>query len=664
MKILLVDDDPGIIAQVTQLLNTHHYVVDAVPAAAAALQLLEQFDYDLVLLDVMLPQASGIDLCRQVRSLTNANQSVPILLLSARDGVGSRVAGLQAGADDYLSKPYHADELLARIQALLRRGRMPVRTELSWAELRLNLQTAKVNYRDRSLHLTPKEYRLLELFLRHPQQVFSRARLLDWVWPMDECPTEDAVTTQIKGLRQKLKAAGLRHDPIETVYGLGYRLKSPPQETKSDKFSLNPGNVAAPPSGSIHPPKLLQATSSQPIDSVKRKQAKVLDTLARTWHSYLFSVGTAIERLETVLHQLETQTIDTPEVLLRQQKLYQQAITDAHRLAGSLGSFGHAQGSVLARRIEQLLRQSVLPDLSELRESIRALTTAVQDPPAFTASAFAQPTSSADPPESRLLLITTRPDLIQSVQQAVNQRSWQLDVVSDWAIAKRRLRSIAQPQLQASAKRYQAVIQDSRTLSETEAIDALVWLHRHYPNLPVAVLTADADSLQQRVAIARQGTPLMFPNSTPAHQILNALAKLWHPPEMTLLAVDDDPQFLQALKQQFSAETIQLHWLADPAQFWSVLEATQPDLLLLDINMPQFKGTDLCVALRADLRWCHLPIVAISAYEDAETLSQVVAAGFTDFVPKSIGTDRLIPHIERCFQKAQRQRTALAHSFI
>jgi len=147
-------------------------------------------------------------------------------MLTARDTVGDRVLGLDAGADDYLIKPFDLTELLARIRSLLRRsGGAALPTIYELGELRLDPSSCEVSYGGKFLALTPKEYGLLELFLRNGRRVFSSSQILERLWSLEEPPTEETVRTHIKGLRHKLKAAGAPADLIETVHGLGYRLK-------------------------------------------------------------------------------------------------------------------------------------------------------------------------------------------------------------------------------------------------------------------------------------------------------------------------------------------------------------------------------------------------------------------------------------------------------
>ncbi|NEP17804.1 MAG: response regulator transcription factor [Leptolyngbya sp. SIO4C1] len=222
MRLLLVEDDERIADALAEDLSDQNYAVDVVYDGQSGWDYAEANTYDLILLDVMLPEVDGITLCRRLRS---AGLQAPILLLTARDTISDRVVGLDAGADDYLTKPFDLEELSARIRALLRRGpatRLPV---LTWQQLQLDPSLCQVSYGQQSIDLSPKEYGLLEFFLRHPRRVFSRAQLLEHLWTFENLPDEATVKAHIRGLRQKLAAAGAPKDLIETVYGLGYRLK-------------------------------------------------------------------------------------------------------------------------------------------------------------------------------------------------------------------------------------------------------------------------------------------------------------------------------------------------------------------------------------------------------------------------------------------------------
>ncbi|MGF1486016.1 MAG: response regulator transcription factor [Prochloraceae cyanobacterium] len=222
MKLLLVEDDLSIAEMLTEALIDNHYVVELAHDGQTAIDLVKAFSYDLLLLDVMLPQMDGISVCRKLRA---NGYLMPILMLTAKDTTKDRVTGLDAGADDYVTKPYNLQELLARIRALLRRGQSSIAPIMEWGDLTLDPSSCEVTYQKKPLTLTPKEYRLMELFLRHGSRVLSRSTIVENLWSYEETPQEDAVKAHIKRLRQKLKNAGASSDLIETVYGLGYRLK-------------------------------------------------------------------------------------------------------------------------------------------------------------------------------------------------------------------------------------------------------------------------------------------------------------------------------------------------------------------------------------------------------------------------------------------------------
>ena len=222
MRILLVEDDIPLAEALAEALNDQRYVVDVVNDGELAKTQLQVLEYDLLMLDVMLPKLSGVNLCKQLRS---QGYTTPILMVTARDTSDDKVIGLDAGADDYLVKPIDLPELSARIRALLRRGTVSASTTLEWKGVNLNPSTHEADYSNHPLHLTPKEYSILELFLRNEQRVLSRNFIIEHIWSLDDPPQEDSIKAHIKSLRQKLKAVGASPDLIETVYGIGYRLR-------------------------------------------------------------------------------------------------------------------------------------------------------------------------------------------------------------------------------------------------------------------------------------------------------------------------------------------------------------------------------------------------------------------------------------------------------
>lgn len=222
MKILIVEDDRAVARSLQLLLSECHYATDLAIDGKSGLELAEAFEYDLVLLDVLLPDLNGIDLCERLRA---QGFQMPILLLTGQGGRGHQKAiALNAGADDYVDKPFDNEELTARIRALLRRGESKNQPLLRWGDLSIDLANEAVTYATQHLTLTPKEYAILELFLRNKRQVFNARMIIDRVWGSLECPGEEVVRVHIKELRKKLKQVSAPQDFIKTIHRFGYCL--------------------------------------------------------------------------------------------------------------------------------------------------------------------------------------------------------------------------------------------------------------------------------------------------------------------------------------------------------------------------------------------------------------------------------------------------------
>ncbi len=231
MRILLVEDDLPLAETLSEALSDQLYTVDIATDASLAWDYACRLEYDLVILDVMLPELDGISLCQKWRS---QSYLMPILMMTARDMVSDRIAGLDAGADDYVIKPVDLGELFARVRALLRRGCVASQPILEWGPIKLDPSTYEVSYGNEILPLTRKEYSILELLLRNGRRVLSRSMIIDSIWKLESPPEEDTVKVHVRSLRQKLKSAGLSTDLIETVHGIGYRLANFTEETSRD----------------------------------------------------------------------------------------------------------------------------------------------------------------------------------------------------------------------------------------------------------------------------------------------------------------------------------------------------------------------------------------------------------------------------------------------
>ncbi|MCL4465037.1 MAG: response regulator transcription factor [Chloroflexi bacterium] len=219
-QILVVDDDEEIRASLRRGLALEGYVVMLAADGEEALRIVREHSPDLVVLDIVLPGLDGLEVCRRLRA---TDEALPVIMLTARDAVPERVDGLEAGADDYLVKPFAFEELLARVRVCLRRKRTGHR-ELRYADLRLDTATREVWRGGRSIALTTTEYELLKLFLEHPRQVLTRDLIYQHVWGYDFAGESKVIEVYVRYLREKLEAAA-EERLIHTIRGAGYVLK-------------------------------------------------------------------------------------------------------------------------------------------------------------------------------------------------------------------------------------------------------------------------------------------------------------------------------------------------------------------------------------------------------------------------------------------------------
>ncbi|MFE1743635.1 response regulator [Coleofasciculus sp. H7-2] len=349
MNILLVEDDEHLAQALTKTLSDRNYIIDRAADGQAGWQFARTGTYDLILLDVMLPTLDGISLCQRLRSL---GRLMPILLYAAHEIDGDKVIALDAGADDYVVKPFDLEELAARVRTLLCHCCLLKPPILKNGSLGLDPPTLEGRYEGQNLHLTPKQYALLELFVRCPDQVFSRSELLEHLWSFEQPPAEETVRSHIKGLRQKLRAAGAPTDLIETVYGVGYRLK--PAQSHPPIRGI---------SSALHQPPTLAQTQA---------------AVAKVWERLQ---GEIIARIDVV--EEATTALLRDELGLEERH---RAVWAAHKLAGSLGMFGFPWGSQLARQIEHSFQPETPLDREKaqhLCELVADLRRELRQPPAI-----------------------------------------------------------------------------------------------------------------------------------------------------------------------------------------------------------------------------------------------------------------------------------------
>jgi len=223
VKILVIEDDRKVAGFIEQGLREEGYAVDIAPDGEEGTMLAHVYDYDIIILDVVMPKKSGLQVASELR---REGRGTPILMLTARDTTEDIVRGLDVGADDYLTKPFRFDELLARVRALVRRGGARRTELLTYGTLELDRLKHKVHVGGKPLDLSPKEFHLLEHFLLHPEEVVRRTELLEKVWDMHFDPESNVVDVHVGNLRRKLRKAA-DQELIHTVRGVGFKLALP-----------------------------------------------------------------------------------------------------------------------------------------------------------------------------------------------------------------------------------------------------------------------------------------------------------------------------------------------------------------------------------------------------------------------------------------------------
>jgi DNA-binding response OmpR family regulator len=601
MRILLIDDDEQLMEILAGKLIEQRYAVDIASNSEMGWEFILLFDFDLVVLDWMLPDIEGIELCQQIRS---KGYTMPIMLLTARDRQTDKVLGLDSGADDYVVKPFDFDELTARIRALLRREITVSSPLLEWQALKLDPRTHEVHHHHQLLPLTPKEYGMIELFMRHPQQVFSPGAIINNLWAGEDPPGEEAVRTHIKGLRQKLKAVGMAKDTIKTVYGVGYRLKS------------------ADDSQDVHAPVVVNS-------QVQDKNT----TISQIWSKFRDLAFQRLADIESlVVASLENSLTD---------ELQERSRGAAHKLAGSLGCFGFPEGSHLAKQIEKLLWDTPFAQ-SNLGEVIK-LTTALNEE--LQHQPFEETVRDALNRSISLLIIDCECNLEHNISQQfateANQSGMKTFIAANLAQGTAILERES-----IDALLHKMVFPDGGDLEFLEQ------LHQRQPNLPILAI-AESPQLLDRLNFVRKGGNLILQHPVEPKTAILAVAELVENlgAAAKVLIIDDDTQVLLSLEMSLKPWGFEIITLNKPTQFWEVLESTEPDILVLDIDMPDLNGIEICQILRSDRHWQHLPVLFLSVHQDQQTQNQAFTHGADDYVCKpvqgSVLANRILNRLRR-----------------
>ncbi|OKH32901.1 transcriptional regulator [Calothrix sp. HK-06] len=627
MKILLVEDDEGAAVVLKNILTQQHYTVDLAFDGETGLSFAQMFAYDLVLLDIMLPKLDGLMFCRQLRAQKN---DTSILLLTALDSSTSKVIGLDAGADDYVIKPFDMNELLARIRALMRRKTPTRSSTIQAGNVRLDTSNSQVTCNGRLLHLTAKEYALLELFLRNSNRIFTQEMLLDYLWSSEEMPLVNTVRAHIKALRRKLKLAGA-DDLIETVHRFGYRLK------------LGLDQVKLPTATEFD-------SQSTEIDAtvVNQYQPKFSSALADIWKRFKPKYSEQVTSLE--------QNITALLVGTQTEEVAQQAQAEAHMLIGSLASFGLTEASCLSREIEKIFRAGIQQSIAQvqrlsqlvvaLRQELEQST--VLDPP-ITVAKRCQRQRFANMKQPRLLIMDNDALLCQQL-------------IEEAALC--------------GIEAFMAPLTDARDVIAQNTPDVVI-LDLHFSNsvesslqllaeltssnlaLPVLVFT-EVEDFTYRLKVARLGAQIFLHKPVISASVMAAVIQVLQRADVTdakIMVVDDDLQVLDNLHTLLSTWGFELTLLDNPQRFWHTLNVFNPDLLILDAEMPlsRINGIDLCQVVRNDPYWNHLPVLFLSGRKDAQTVNQVFMAGADDYLNKPIVEPELITRILNRLERGRLQ---------
>jgi VCBS repeat-containing protein len=608
MKILLVEDDRSLANILKDMFEEQSYLVDVALDGETGLDLASTYQYDLIVMDVMLPKQSGLRVCQRLRA---AYSKVPILLLTAQGTGEQKVAGLDAGADDYLAKPFNMAELMARIRALLRRSHGEASPVLEWRGLRLDPATGMVTGNDLILPLTAKEYEIVELLLRNPQRIFSQTVLIERLWSVDNIPTENAVRAHIKGLRQKLRKVGL-NDIIETVIGLGYRLQQKNLNVDGEEL-----------------PEL----SEVPVSEFEPPQ------MANLWQQYRPQYLERAEQLDRAIARIKNDQVVDADIL-------QQAQQESHTLSGSLGSFGLECASKLAYQINQRLRQVELlksSDIKHLELLVQSLQTELQ---ATTEDSFIEVMPLGEPNHSiRLLIVDDDPALAHQLASLGSAYSIQTQIESNPKGVLDRMKQW-DPNV---------VLLDLNFPDAPEAgFDLLKDMSEQSLQLPVIVFTA-RDRYSDRLRAAQLGGSVFLQKPIAPSSVINMVLQVYaqsDPEEIGLMQVNADTHAAEAIELQLKSWKFRWASVYTAKQCWAQLPAFKPDLLLIDADLPSGSGFDLCQVIRNEPRLYNLPVIFMVPSLAPDVIRQICAVGGSACIVKPVAEADLISRILHCFKNS------------
>jgi diguanylate cyclase (GGDEF)-like protein len=613
MKLLIIEDDQQL-AEILKNNLKNRYVIDVANDRPHGLQLLTDNTYDLILLDSGADAVDGLTFCQDLRRSGN---QVLILLMSSQNTTTDRAMGLDAGADDYIAKPVALGELEARIRALLRRRTVSELPILTWGKLRIEILSCNVFYDETPLRLTTKEYSIVELLLRQKERIFSQQALLDALWPSDNNPRgEETVRTHMKRLRQKLRPVGAA-DLIETVYGLGYR--------------LNPALKVATEAGIYSSPDSIAAVGSQDESQDS--------TITQFWEK---QSGRFLQRIAALDHLSQALQRN-----LSDQELRSQVQRDCIQLVGAIGGVCFPEALPKVKAFGEWLQTSSLTtptDIQNLRQQIAFLGQLLEGirQGGNDRSSRLESQSGAildNNSEQRLLMVDPDREYVTELMAAGHRWGFQIVRTTSPSAAR-----------ESVARVCPDVLLVDCSSGTPDSISLLQMLRECAPSVPICVL-ADGDSLD-RVAIEKLGGYGFYRKSIAKNVLLQRIQESLPMRQSQnfitggkVLVVDDDRVMLAFLKGILEPWGLQVTLCNDPRECLSLIERDRPDLLILDLEMPQVHGLVLCEQLRSQSETALLPILVLTAHQDLENIQKVYSAGADDFVSKPVITPELMTRI-------------------
>jgi DNA-binding response OmpR family regulator/HPt (histidine-containing phosphotransfer) domain-containing protein len=434
MRILVIEDDAILLNLLTHQLSEHHYAIDGASDGKTGWDYASTYKYDLIILDVLLPLIDGISLCHKLRK---TGYTIPVLMLTSQDTSTAKIMGLDAGADDYMIKPFDGAELIARIRALLRRGSSNPLPIITWGDLWLNSNSHEVSYAGNILDLTAKEYGLLEMMLRESQHVFSKDEILESLWSSEEFPVDATVRSHMRRLRHKLTAVGAPPDLIATSHGRGYYLKPWTAVAElAPSATTERLAITDPTAEVVSPANITSQEISQPDEADRKRQIQYWDLLNHTWQSNRSNCLNRVQQIRAAISQLQSNSLTA--------QTQADAYRAAHNLVGTLGTFGMTLAMDLSRMLEQELHPDLNLDASQA-EVIASLTADLQQQiditdilPNCPETAIALPHHPQSKPDIRLMVVDDDPILLQTLTHQLTAYNFQVSALDDphqfWAV--------------------------------------------------------------------------------------------------------------------------------------------------------------------------------------------------------------------------------------